>query len=307
MSRTSRIPHPPGSRFVPLYSWAVRLFGLAGASIIGHLEFIDRAQEFENQPLASRARIRADLEGIVGKHLIDEALRNLVAHRALKRHENTTMGTNNLVTRVEYGLDLDGLQHLLGTPDFGSSGESLKREYSGLPEPGPILEPQSGFPSKQKESKKEAAAPRAGARDTADAAAQRGKQDRRRRGDEEIVCGVEIWTQADKDGLQRAIELHGAERVEKVAIGIAPALGHRAPYVSAVLAAFQAFEIANAGTIAEKLPVGRFTSERGSLVIVPETGPVLITTASGQIIPKHRSDFAKELESGEVRLLEIAA
>src|SRR5664279_1573961 len=209
MSRTSRIPHPPGSRFVPLYSWAVRLFGLAGASIIGYLEFIDRAHELENQPLASRVRIRADLEGIIGKHLIDGALRNLVAHRILKRHEDTTMGTKNLVTRVEYGLDLDGLQYLLGTPNFGSSGKSQKREQWELPEPAPILEPESGLPCKQKEVKKEAAAPRASARDTADAAAECGKQNRRRRGDEDIIRGVEIWTQSDADSLQRLIELHG--------------------------------------------------------------------------------------------------
>lgn len=89
------------------------------------------------------------------------------------------------------------------------------------------------------------AAARAQARLPADAAATpQGKQNpsRRRRGDEAVRHGVEIWTPADADGLQVLIDRHSAARVEEVAKGLTPATGHRAPYVSAVTTAFQALD-----------------------------------------------------------------
>lgn len=68
----------------------------------------------------------------------------------------------------------------------------------------------------------------------------------RRRGDETVQHGVEIWTPADAEGLQALVERYGAARVGEVANGLAPAAGHRAPYLSAVVTAFQKLEKAEA-------------------------------------------------------------
>ena len=88
------------------------------------------------------------------------------------------------------------------------------------------------------------AAARASARTAADAAAPQGKKDpgRRRRGEESVHHGVEVWTPADAEGLQALLDRHGAERIEEVATGLTPASGHRAPYLSAVITAFQKLE-----------------------------------------------------------------
>ena len=98
------------------------------------------------------------------------------------------------------------------------------------------------------------AAAGAQARLPADAAIPQGKQDpgRRRRGDEIVRHGVEIWTPADADGLQVLIDRHGAARVEEVAKSLISATGHRAPYLSAVTAAFQALDKAAAASAARE-------------------------------------------------------
>ncbi|MDO8293428.1 MAG: hypothetical protein Q7T29_11280 [Gallionella sp.] len=71
-----------------IHVWAVERFGLAGAAIIGLLDFFDRAQSVPEQPLASSARIIADLEGIVGRDSVLQALKTLqkadVLHRAVE-------------------------------------------------------------------------------------------------------------------------------------------------------------------------------------------------------------------------------
>lgn len=107
------------------------------------------------------------------------------------------------------------------------------------------------------------AAARAPARTAADAAAAiQGRQDqsRRRRGDETVRHGIEIWTPADVEGLHALINRHGAERVEGVAGGLTPAAGHRAPYLSAVITAFQALESAKAQAAAEAIRQARLAA-----------------------------------------------
>ncbi len=151
MSRTSRIPHPPGSRYVALYQWAVRRFGVGGAAVIGLLDFLDRAKLEPNQPLASRARIIFELEGIVGKHVVDRALHTLLTVGAIRRCEQTTMGSTNWETRVEYALDIHGLAQLLATPYSESSGNSRNRESRQLPKTEPEPGPPPGVPLNKKE------------------------------------------------------------------------------------------------------------------------------------------------------------
>ena len=62
-------------------------------------------------------------------------------------------------------------------------------------------------------------------------------QPRRRRGDETIEHGVEIWTDSDIARLKSLIAKFGVARVEGVAASLTPAAGHLAPYVSAVIKA----------------------------------------------------------------------
>lgn len=131
--------------------------------------------------------------------------------------------------------------------------------------------------------------------------------ERCRRGNEEVRHGVEVWTDADRDGLQSLVEQHGATRVEQIAASLNPASGHRAPYVSALYSAFQVLEAAKRQERSATLPIGKFVTRRGATVEIAETGPVLITTLAGQIISKHRTEFSDELLRGDVQLLEDAA
>lgn len=145
------------------------------------------------------------------------------------------------------GRDLSNLYRLPGfTRGEGQDFTIPSQELGGRP---PAI---GGEPINRTCNKKEAAA-RAQARLPADAAAtHQRKQDpvRRRRGDETVCHGVEIWTPADADGLQVLIDRHGTARVEEVANSLTPATGHRAPYLSAVTAAFQALDKAAAESAA---------------------------------------------------------
>lgn len=150
MSRDSRIPRPPGSRFIKIYASDLRRFGLAVAAVVSEIEFLDRAQELPGQPVASRARLIADLEGIVGRDQVDRALRMLQDARVIKAHPKTERGEKNWRTRVEYGLDLVGLERIFsaaGTPAFRSSGNSGNQDSRELLKAGR----KTGVPSNQEE------------------------------------------------------------------------------------------------------------------------------------------------------------
>lgn len=142
---------------------------------------------------------------------------------------------------------------------LGHSTESGISRLSAFPTVG---EPATKVLQESKVLQGEAAA-RAPARTVADAAATpKGIQDqgRRRRGDETIHHGVEVWTPADAEGLQSLLDRHGAERVEEVAGGLTPAVGHRAPYLSAVVAAFQALASAEVQAAAEAIRQARLAA-----------------------------------------------
>jgi hypothetical protein len=93
--------------------------------VLAVIDFLDRAHEKAGTPVASRARILADLEGFVGRDAVDDALGRLVALGWLRRHGLTTVGDANLITRVEYSLDADAVaSYLRGepvTPDIRSA------------------------------------------------------------------------------------------------------------------------------------------------------------------------------------------
>lgn len=207
MSRTSRIPHPPGSRFVSLYHWAVRRFGIGGAAVLGLLDFLDRAHDEAGTPLASRARIVAELEGIVGKHVVDRALKNLVVAGAVRQHKETTMGDKNWETRVDYSLDILGLRELLAPPEDDNSGNSRNRESREFP----IPDPEPGVPTNKDLEVYAVAAPRAHARGPADAAATKAQVGKRRRKRE---SGIVTWDAADIADAEKIERTHPANLIQ---------------------------------------------------------------------------------------------
>lgn len=126
MARTSRIRHPSGGRYVQIHAWAVAAVGREGAAVIGLMDFLDRAHEQPDRPLASRARIIADLQGVVGRNAIDGALARLVELGWLRLHVETQVGRRNLSTTHYYSLDASAVneyveKHVSGIPGFGKT------------------------------------------------------------------------------------------------------------------------------------------------------------------------------------------
>jgi hypothetical protein len=127
MSRTSRIRHPSGGRFIQLHAWAVGAVGRDGAAVLGLMDFLDRAQDQPGRPLASRSRIIADLQGLVGRNAIDGALARLVDLDWLRLHVDTRVKQRNLSTTHYYSLNAAAVteyvvKHVSGSPDFGKTG-----------------------------------------------------------------------------------------------------------------------------------------------------------------------------------------
>lgn len=219
MSRTSRIPHPPGSRFVAISRWAVTQWGLAEAAVLGLLDFLDRGQQTEGMPLANRKRIVADLDGIVGRDVVDKALRTLVDADVLRVHKTTTPGARNLQTRIDYCLHIEGIARILdatGTPDFRSSGNSQNQESRQLL--NSVLK--SGVPS-SRHIDIEAAAPRAPARGSADAAAalpQAGKVRTVR------ASGIVTWCLSDPSAAEQIEQQHTPDEI-RAAVAAVTATG----------------------------------------------------------------------------------
>lgn len=186
----------------------------------------------------------------------DISLSDETVRQCCRRLEDT--GLIEILRRTDAaGRDLSNLYRLPGfSRGEGQNLTTPSQELGGRP---PAI---GDEPINRTCHKKEAAA-RAPARSAADAAAaSQGRQDqgRRRRGDETIHHGVEIWTPADTEGLQALIDRHGAERVEEVAGGLTPAAGHRAPYLSAVVAAFQALASAEVQAAAEAFRQARLAA-----------------------------------------------
>lgn len=174
--------------------------------------------------------------------------------------------------RVKDGVNLPSVYELIGL-HYAAQGWGLPAPTGGSKHSGVGAESTQGgcmmHPEPFTEPSKEAAA-RAQARLTADAAAPQAKQDpRRRRGDETVQHGVEVWTSADADGLQGLIDHHGTARVEEVARSLTPATGHRAPYLSAVITAIQALDKATAASAAREA-VRQAAITRDATVLPPE-------------------------------------
>jgi len=170
----------------------VKRFGFAAAAVLGLIDFLDRAKPRPGMPLASRARIIAELEGVVGKNAVDQALKTLIDAGVIKKIKSVTPGQKNLSVSVEYSLCPAAL---------ADSRDSRFREFWELPDPGPESGTESGVPytygTKEKEA--EAAVHAAAAPQQSSANPATGKRRRVRR------SGIVTWTEDD------AVE---AERIE---------------------------------------------------------------------------------------------
>lgn len=137
MSRTSRVQLPPATRFVMIYQPLVARLGLAAAAVFGLLDFLDRAQDQPGRPLATRARLIADLQGIIGKNKVDEALAQLADMGWVKKIERREV-RSNIIQWVEFSLNADQINVDL---DAGSSGVPIPGTPASLnrDQPGPDL------------------------------------------------------------------------------------------------------------------------------------------------------------------------
>lgn len=139
--RDSRLPHPRGGRFVQLHAWAVQAVGHSAAAILGLLDFLDRAQERPGQLVAARARIIADLEGVVGHGAIDDALARLTELGWVRRQEKRI--ENNIGARSWYSLDAAAVARYL-------SSHGISLEIPVVPKSGqrsPDFGTETGTPS----------------------------------------------------------------------------------------------------------------------------------------------------------------
>lgn len=130
--RVSRIPHPPGSRIFLIQQWALRSIGFAAATVLGVLDYLDRMQTNSGQFVCSRARLIADLEGLLGKNRVDEALALLTELGWVERHEETILGPRNLQTRHQYALCAEAIASYLScdTADVVETEDQDSRERS---------------------------------------------------------------------------------------------------------------------------------------------------------------------------------
>jgi len=164
----------------------VKRFGFAAAAVIGLLEFLDRAQPRPSMPLASRARIVAELEGVVGKNAVDQALKTLVDAGVIRKIKSVTPGQKNLTVSVEYALCPESLSPF--------SRDSRNRESREVP----ISGPESGTPSINKiEEEKEAEVHAAAAAPQQINPPATGKRRRRRE------SGIVTWIPDDEVAAER--------------------------------------------------------------------------------------------------------
>ena len=118
----------------------------------------------------------------------------------------------------------------VGKPDAGKPGPGLPE--SGYPDfggPGAIKNDNLEETIEETTEKKAAAAPTAPAT-------------KKKRGDEVVRNGVELWTASDFQHLEKLVERHGAATINEIAAQLPVLDGHQAPLVSAILKALQAAE-----------------------------------------------------------------
>lgn len=301
MSRVSRIRHPAGSRFVILYEWVVRAVGRDGAAVIGLLEFLDRAQAEPGQRLASRARIIADLEGIASRQKIDSALTLLVELGWVRRHDCKEI-RNNIRSWHEYSLSAGAINLMTtGVPKReppAISGENQDEEQNGNQSE---LATYCEQVNQEKEKKQQYASLSDATRDAATPNDFEGRpshdfkgsecgnsEKRRKRGDEVVLAGIEVWTERDKEVVRQLIATHGLTQIEEVAAAIKPASGRSAPLPSAVVGALHDSAAEAARLKASSDAIVRASVDSAQM-LPREAALARLTAAKAQLSPRRSS------------------
>lgn len=149
MGRESRIQHPPGELFVTGHRWVARQEGLAVALVLGAIDFLDRVRERSGEPVASRSRLLADLEGFVGRDAVDKALKRLVELGWVARHDRTELGRANLIRTAEFSLVASAVR-----PGVRNSGRRVSEIPDGNPDGAPDDHPDTVYKKNIKKEEK---------------------------------------------------------------------------------------------------------------------------------------------------------
>lgn len=158
MAINSRIGHPKGASFVQIQRWIVVELGLPCAAVIGHLDFLDSATVEAGQPLATRQRIIADLEGIIGRNCVDKAIQTLVELGWLVKIERTTVN-KNITTWFEFALDAEAINNYLsGKPGVPKPGNPASRNRDQNRDQNRDRKRDAIYINKEEEKEREAAA-----------------------------------------------------------------------------------------------------------------------------------------------------
>lgn len=102
--RATRIQRAPAARFFRIDAGDLERWGLAAATIVGVLDFFDRAEPEAESPLASAAELAEALKGIASRRTVDAALAELELAGVVRRVRKMTIGEKNLLHSVRFAL-----------------------------------------------------------------------------------------------------------------------------------------------------------------------------------------------------------
>lgn len=144
MSRESRIAHPPGSRYFKIRIWAVAVIGRDCAAVLSAIEFRDQYQDEPGAFCVTRAKLIADLEGLVSKNKVDAGIATLLAQGWIVSRRRSIIGEKNLQTSVEFALRPDAINAYLANVCPGNNFQ--QDDYSRLPQTGSPEKSKQGTP-----------------------------------------------------------------------------------------------------------------------------------------------------------------
>lgn len=173
MARISRIPHPPGSTFFRLHAWAIQAVGRDAAIVLDAIDFLDMREELAGQPVVSRLKLLAHLEGVIGRNSVDKALKLLVDSGWVKKTEKVHLNqsTSNINTFHLYSLHPEKISRFLegdsrdpglGTPGIPNPEQNPgqdpepRQNPGAAPELNPCPELRQGASKEIEETKEEA-------------------------------------------------------------------------------------------------------------------------------------------------------
>jgi len=133
MSRVSRIRHPPGRRYFKIHLWAVTILGRDTAAVLSALEFRDQFLDVPGTFCVTRAKLIADLEGLVSRNKVDAGIAALIDLDWIASRKLQILGDRNLQTVLELALRPDVINAHLAADRLPQTGKPGK-PGQGAPE-----------------------------------------------------------------------------------------------------------------------------------------------------------------------------